>query len=75
MVSLDSKGRISIPIGLRAKLGLLEGSKVRIVLNKGRLIITPIQSGTNVQSSVKVSTEDCESSSSSSSPDSGLKKR
>ncbi len=31
--SVDSKGRISIPIGIRAKLKLLEGSKVRLVPN------------------------------------------
>lgn len=38
---IDSKGRISIPIRLRAKLKLVEGSKVRIIENKNRLIIIP----------------------------------
>jgi len=38
---VDKKGRISIPVGLRLKLRLLEGSNVKIVLNKKRLIVTP----------------------------------
>jgi len=38
---VDSKGRITIPIGLRAKLKLLEGSEVRMILNKNKLIVTP----------------------------------
>jgi AbrB family looped-hinge helix DNA binding protein len=35
---VDSKGRITIPIGLRARLRLLEGSSVRII-RKGRAIV------------------------------------
>ena len=38
---VDSKGRISIPIGFRWKLRLVEGRKVKIVLNKDRLAIIP----------------------------------
>ena len=41
IAKVDSKGRISIPIALRAKLNLLEGTRVKIVLNKGKLIIIP----------------------------------
>lgn len=55
---VDSKGRVSIPIGLRAKLRLVEGSNVRIVLEKNRLIVSP-NSDANGQSSVKVSTRVC----------------
>ncbi len=54
---IDSKGRVSIPIGLRAKIGLVEGSRVRIVLDGNKLIVTP--DSKNGQSSVKVSTRVC----------------
>ena len=53
---VDSKGRISIPIGLRAKLRLTEGTRVDIILKKDRLILLPTngQSGVSVaRSSVK----------------------
>ena len=56
---------------MRAKLRLLEGSRVKFLLLKGRLIILP----ENGQSSVKASTEACETSRTGSSPDSGPKKR
>ena len=65
---VDSKGRISIPIGFRVKLKLIEGSRVKIVLKKDRLILVP-----DGQSSVKVSIDsksakDCGSSRAGSSP-------
>lgn len=65
---VDSKGRISIPIGLRAKLGLVEGSSVRIILEKNRLIITP--NSKNGQSSVNDNIRGCEPLVSGSNPDS-----
>lgn len=43
---IDSKGRISIPIKFRAKLGWIEGNEVRIVLNKNKLIVTLNDEGT-----------------------------
>ena len=38
---VDSKGRISIPIGFRWKLKLIEGSAVKIILKKNILIVSP----------------------------------
>ena len=67
---VDSKGRVSVPIGLRAKLGLVEGSNVRIFLDKDRLIVIPYSYAKNGQSSVKVSTRVCGTLRSGSSPDS-----
>ncbi len=67
---IDSKGRVSIPICLRVKLKLLEGSRVKFLLLKDRLLIIP----ENGQSSVKASTEVCETSRPGSIPDSGPKK-
>ena len=55
---VDSKGRVSIPIGLRARLELLEGSRVKFLLLKDKLLILP----ENGQGSVKASTEVCETS-------------
>ncbi|MBS3051885.1 MAG: MraZ N-terminal domain containing protein [Candidatus Aenigmarchaeota archaeon] len=39
MSKIDSKGRISIPISLRAKLNLLEGSIVSLGIQDSDLII------------------------------------
>ena len=66
---IDKKGRISIPISLRAKLGWLEGSKVSINLNGDRLIL--LQDG---QNGVKVSIGTCGVSGPGSIPGSGLGK-
>ena len=38
---MDSKGRISIPIGLRAKLKLVEGSKVKLAANTNGISVYP----------------------------------
>lgn len=38
---VDSKGRVSIPIKLRAKLKIIEGCRVKILAKKGRLILIP----------------------------------
>lgn len=67
---VDSKGRISIPIGLRLKLNLLEGSIVKIALNDKKLIIIP-----NGQSGVRVSTKVCGTLRPGSSLGSGLKNK
>ncbi|MCP8317981.1 MAG: AbrB/MazE/SpoVT family DNA-binding domain-containing protein [archaeon] len=37
---LDKKGRIVIPRQLRDELGLSEGSKVRLMLSKEKIIVT-----------------------------------
>lgn len=68
---VDSKGRVSIPVGLRYKLRLIEGSAVSFEVKGSRLILTPV----NGQSGVKVVTEVCGASSSGSTPDSDPKKR
>ena len=70
---VDSKGRITIPIGFRAKLRLLEGSDVRIVLKNKKLIIFPYngQSCVNGISSKKASTQLCGSCRPGSIPGSG----
>ena len=64
---IDSKGRVSIPIGLRARLRLLEGSSVKFLLKDNRLILIL----DNGHGSVTVSKEVCEASGSGSTPDSG----
>lgn len=55
-LKLILKGRITIPIRLRAKLRLLEGSKVKLLFENGKLILIP----DNGHSSVKASTKVCE---------------
>lgn len=72
---VDSKGRISIPIGLRAKLGLVEGSNVKIVLEKNRLVVTPDSKVRDGQSSVNGNIRGCEPLVSGSNPDSDPRKR
>ncbi len=39
---IDPKGRIVVPINMRASLNLIEGSKVRLVATKGNLSVFPI---------------------------------
>ena len=50
---IDSKGRITIPIRLRAKLRLVEGSNVEISLKKNKLVV----SSCNGQRGVKIDTD------------------
>jgi AbrB family looped-hinge helix DNA binding protein len=59
---VDKKGRISIPIGLRAKLGLVEGRFVKITFKNNSLILIPSEviSMTNGRSGVTASTRVCE---------------
>jgi len=49
---IDSKGRISIPLQLRAKLRLLEGSNVSIFIKNKQIVLTPVK---NDQSNVTAS--------------------
>ena len=53
---VDKKGRISIPISLRAKIGLVEGRFVKITFRNNALILIP----ENGRSGVTVSTRVCE---------------
>lgn len=60
---VDSKGRISVPIGLRAKVKLVEGSRVKILKRRKSLLIVPCSDEDLLeygQSSVKASTGVCE---------------
>ncbi len=68
---IDSKGRVSIPVGLRYKLKLIEGSVVSFEIKGKNLVLTPV----NGQSGVEFSTEVCGASSSGSIPDSDPMKR
>ena len=68
---VDSKGRVSIPVGLRYKLKLIEGSAVSFEVKGKKLFLSPV----NGQSTVEFSTEVCGTSSSGSIPDSGPKKK
>ncbi|MCD6403217.1 MAG: MraZ N-terminal domain containing protein [Candidatus Aenigmarchaeota archaeon] len=43
IVKVDSKGRISIPIRIRVKLKMLEGSLVKIVEKEGYLLLFPLK--------------------------------
>ena len=75
---VDSKGRISIPVGLRWKLRLKEGSLVRISKRKNFLVLFPFSERDILkdgQSSVKVGTRVCETLRSGSNPGSGLKNK
>ena len=67
---VDSKGRVSIPIGLRYKLRLLEGSEVSFQVEGKTIVLIPVDGW----SSVKASTEVCGASSSGSTSDSNPKK-
>lgn len=42
---VDSKGRVSIPVGLRYKLRLIEGSAVSFEVRGNKLILIPLDSG------------------------------
>ena len=42
---VDSKGRISIPVGLRYRLRLIEGSEVRFRIKGNKLVLVPINNG------------------------------
>ena len=66
---IDAKGRVSIPISLRAKLGWLEGSSVEISVRGDELILS-----TDGQSGVMASIGDCGSSGPGSNPGFGLGK-
>ena len=68
---VDSKGRVSIPVGLRYKLRLIEGSPVSFEIKGKKLFLIPV----NGQSGVEFGTEICGVSSSGSIPDSDPKKR
>ncbi len=68
---VDSKGRVSIPVGLRYKLKLIEGSTVSFEVRSDKLALIPV----NGQSGVESSTEVCGAFSSGSIPDSDPKKR
>ena len=39
---IDSKGRVSIPVGLRYKLRLVEGSAVSLKVKNGELVLSSI---------------------------------
>lgn len=67
---IDSKGRISIPIDLRARLNLIEGSTVKIILKDRKLVLIPYG-----QSSVRVRTKACGALRPGSSLGSGLKNK
>ena len=68
---VDSKGRVSIPAGLRYKLRLIEGSAVSFEVKSKKIVLIPV----NGQGGVEFSTEVCGASSSGSIPDSDPKKR
>ena len=68
---VDSKGRVSIPVGLRYKLRLLEGSEVCFKVKGKTIVLIPVDG----RSGVKVSIDDCGSSSSGSTPDSDPKRK
>ncbi|ALL00897.1 hypothetical protein Pyrde_0847 [Pyrodictium delaneyi] len=46
IVRLDSKGRVTLPLEVRRKLGLREGSQLRVLVDeeKGRIIIEKAES-------------------------------
>ena len=67
---IDSKGRVSIPIGLRYKLRLAEGSEVGFRVKGKTIVLIPVSGS----SGVKASTEVCGASSSGSTPDSDPKR-
>ena len=43
-VSVTRKGQITIPVELRRKFGIVEGSKVEVVEEKGSIVIRRLQS-------------------------------
>lgn len=67
---IDSKGRVSIPVGLRYKLKLLEGNTVSFELRANKLVLIPVDGQSGVRSM-----EVCGASSSGSNLDSDPKKR
>lgn len=47
---IDSKGRVSIPVGLRYKLKLIEGSGVSFQTKGDRLVLVPVNGQSDVRS-------------------------
>jgi len=43
-VSVTRKGQITIPVELRRKFGIMEGSKVEVVEEEGSIVIRKLQS-------------------------------
>ena len=64
---IDSKGRVSIPMPVRARLKLLEGSEVRLSVRDGCIYILPLDG----RNSTMASAGDCGSPCPGSSPGSG----
>ena len=42
-VEVDDRGRITIPVALRDRLGILPGDELAIELDEGRLVVRPEQ--------------------------------
>ncbi|AEM39056.1 transcriptional regulator, AbrB family [Pyrolobus fumarii 1A] len=48
IVRVDSKGRVTIPLEVRRRLGLREGSMLRVIIDEGskRIMLEPVEQGT-----------------------------
>ena len=68
---IDSKGRISIPISLRSKLKLLEGSEVVLSVSGSSISVVPLDGQDGVADCIGA----CGASGSGSSPGSGPLKK
>lgn len=44
-VEVDDRGRITIPVALRDRLGILPGDELAVELEEGELVVRPEQSG------------------------------
>jgi antitoxin PrlF len=45
--TISSKGQITVPQGIRKRLGLEPGDRVEFVVEEGRTVIRPVRSGAN----------------------------
>lgn len=73
---VDSKGRVSIPIGLRYKLRLVEGSKVGFQVKDKTIVLIPVDGQIGVKVGTdSVSAKACGASGAGSTPASDPKKR
>ncbi len=52
MVSITSQGQLSIPAAMRRKLGIPLKGKVALSLEKGKIVITPVENWLDLKGSL-----------------------
>ena len=45
--TISSKGQVTVPVGVRRRLGLKEGDRVEFAFVEGSAVLRPVRSGEN----------------------------